>query len=108
MAILPVSRTVKWLVVLLAGLSWPFVYAIKLGQVGPLLFLTFAVGWRWMDNPARLGLSAAVGTAIKMQPALILVWAVLTRRWRAAVIGAIALIVLSVVATLITGLASWG
>ena len=69
-AILPVSRTIKWLVVLLAGLSWPFVYAVKLGQVGPLLFLTFAVGWRWMDNPARLGLSAAVGTAIKMQPAL--------------------------------------
>ena len=106
--ILPVSRTIKWLIVLLAGLSWPFVYAVKLGQVGPLLFLTFAVGWRWMDNPARLGLSAAVGTAIKMQPALILVWAVLTRRRRAAVIGVITLVVLSVVATLITGLASWG
>ena len=107
-AILPVSRTIKWLIVLLAGLSWPFVYAVKLGQVGPLLFLTFAIGWRWMDNPARLGLSAAVGTAIKMQPALILVWAVLTRRWRAAVIGVVALVVLSVVATLIAGFASWG
>jgi alpha-1,2-mannosyltransferase len=107
-AILPVSRTIRWVVLLLAGLSWPFVYAVKLGQVGPLLFLTFAVGWRWMDNPARLGLSAAVGTAIKMQPGLILAWAVLTRRWRAAVIGFIALIVLSAVATLITGLASWG
>jgi alpha-1,2-mannosyltransferase len=107
-AILPVSQTIRWVILLLAGLSWPFVYAIKLGQVGPLLFLTFAVGWRWMDNPARLGLSAAIGTAIKIQPGLILVWAVLTRRLRAAVIGFVALLILAVVATLIAGLASWG
>ena len=33
-ALLPVSGTVRWLVLLLAGLSWPFVYATKLGQVG--------------------------------------------------------------------------
>jgi hypothetical protein len=107
-AILPVSRTIRWIVILLAGLSWPFVYAVKLGQVGPLLFLTFAIGWRWLDDPARLGLSAAVGTAIKMQPALILAWAVLTRRWHAVLIGAIALVVLAIVATLIAGAASWG
>ncbi len=50
-AILPVSRDVRWLTVLLAGLSWPFAYAIKLGQVGPILFLLFAIGWRWMDRP---------------------------------------------------------
>jgi alpha-1,2-mannosyltransferase len=106
-AILPVSRTVRWVVILLAGLSWPFVYAVKLGQVGPFLFLTFAIGWRWIDNPARLGLSAAVGTAIKMQPALILGWAVLTRRWRAVVIGLTALVALAVLATLIAGVASW-
>ena len=61
--VLPVSRTVRWWIVLLAGLSWPFVYAIKLGQVGPLLFLTFAVGWRWLDDPVRLGASAAIGSA---------------------------------------------
>ena len=42
---------VRWLVVLLAGLSWPFVYAVKLGQVGPILFLCFAIGWRWIDRP---------------------------------------------------------
>ena len=32
------ART-RWLIVLLAGLSWPFLYNVKLGQVGPLLFL---------------------------------------------------------------------
>ena len=48
---------VRWAIVLLAGLSWPFVYAIKLGQVGPILFLLFAIGWRWLDRPVRLGVA---------------------------------------------------
>ena len=67
-AVLPVTRTVRWWIVLLAGLSWPFAYAVKLGQVGPILFLLFAIGWRWLDDPIRLGASAALGTAIKLQP----------------------------------------
>ena len=68
-ALLPVSRTVRWWIVLLAGLSWPFLYAVKLGQVGPLLFLLFAVGWRWLDDPVRLGAEhGALGAAIKIQP----------------------------------------
>ena len=40
---------------LLAGLSWPFVYAVKLGQVGPAAVPAFAIGWRWLDDPVRLG-----------------------------------------------------
>jgi len=106
--ILPVSRSIRWVIVLLAGVSWPFAYAIKLGQVGPLLFLAFAIGWRWLDRPAHLGASGAVGAAIKLQPGIILVWAVLTRRWRAAVIGGVVLAALSVAATLLAGFAAWG
>ena len=34
------------------GLSWPFLYALKLGQVGPILFLLFAAGWRGMSTPS--------------------------------------------------------
>jgi alpha-1,2-mannosyltransferase len=105
--LLPVSRSVQWWILLLAGLSFPFVYAVKLGQVGPILFLTFAVGWRWLDDPVRLGLSGAVGAAIKLQPGLILVWALLTRRFRAVIVGAIALAILAGIATLLAGLASW-
>ncbi len=56
--------------VLLAGWSFPFVYAVKLGQVGPVLFLLFAIGWRWRDDPTRLGVSSALGAAIKLQPGL--------------------------------------
>ncbi len=106
-AIMPVSATVRWWVVLLAGLSWPFAYAVKLGQVGPLLFLCFAVGWRWLDDPLRLGLSGAVGAAIKLQPGLILVWAFLTARYRAVAAGAVTLLVLAVAATMLTGGGAW-
>jgi alpha-1,2-mannosyltransferase len=106
-AILPVSRTIRWWVVLLAGLSWPFAYAVKLGQVGPILFLLFAIGWRWLDDPIRLGASAALGTAIKLQPAIILVWAALTRRWAAVAVGAAVLVALAVVSTLIAGVGAW-
>ncbi len=106
-AVLPVARNVRWWIVLLAGLSWPFVYSIKLGQVGPILFLLFAIGWRWLDDPIRLGASAALGTAIKLQPGLLFVWAILTRRWAAVVAGAVVLVVLAVVATVLGGVGVW-
>jgi alpha-1,2-mannosyltransferase len=106
-ALLPVSRTVRWWIVLLAGLSWPFAYAVKLGQVGPLLFLLFAVGWRWLDAPGPLGASAGLGTAVKLQPGLVLIWAVLTRRWTAAIAGVLVLVVLGLAATVLTGVTAW-
>lgn len=106
-AVLPVGRAIRWWLVLLAGLSFPFVYAVKLGQVGPVLFLLFAVGWRWMDDPTRLGPSGALGAAIKVQPGVILVWALLTRRFAAVVVGGAGLVVLAVIATLVTGVQAW-
>ena len=105
--VLPVTRTVRWWIVLLAGLSWPFAYAVKLGQVGPILFLLFAIGWRWLDDPIRLGASAALGTAIKLQPGIIFVWAILTRRWAAVAAGAVVLAGLAIAATLIAGTGAW-
>jgi alpha-1,2-mannosyltransferase len=102
-AILPVRRDIRWLVVLLAALMWPFAYALKLGQVGPVLYLLFAVGWRRMDDPASLGVTAAVGAMIKIQPGIILAWAVMTRRWAAVVIGLGVLIAVAVLATAVAG-----
>ncbi len=106
-ALLPVSRDVRWLVVLLAGLSWPFAYAVKLGQVGPILFLCFAVGWRWMDRPVRLGLAMAVGTVVKLQPAILFAWAGLTRRWVAIGVGLGAIVVGALVASAAGGIGAW-
>ncbi len=101
--LLPVRASVRWTVLLLAGLSWPVAYSLKLGQVGPELLLIFAIGWRWMDRPARLGLAGAVGAMIKIQPGILLAWALLTRRWRAVAIGVLALVVGAVVATAVAG-----
>jgi alpha-1,2-mannosyltransferase len=107
-AVLPVSGTVRWTVVLLAGISWPFVYATKLGQVGAVLYLLFAVGWRWMDRPAAAGISGAIGTIVKVQPGLVLAWAALTRRWTALAIGIGALIAAAAISTLVLGPGVWG
>jgi alpha-1,2-mannosyltransferase len=106
-AILPVSRSVRWWIILLAGWSFPFVYAVKLGQVGPVLFLMFAIGWRWLDDPIRLGASGAIGAAVKLQPGLVLLWALLTRRFRAVAVGAVVLVTLAVVSTALAGTGSW-
>jgi hypothetical protein len=106
-AILPVSPTIRWVILLLGGLSWPLVYAIKLGQVGPILLLTFAIGWRWMDRPWRFGVATAIGTAIKIQPALLFGWALLTGRRRAVAVGLGVLAVLAVAATIVAGPSSW-
>lgn len=105
--VMPVTRTVRWWIVLMAGLSWPFAYAVKLGQVGPILLLLFAIGWRWLDDPIRLGLSTALGTAIKLQPGIVFVWALLTQRWAAVAVGVAALAVLSVAATVLAGPGIW-
>jgi alpha-1,2-mannosyltransferase len=106
-AILPVSTRIKWVVLLLGGMSWPLVYAIKLGQVGPILLLLFAIGWRWMDRPWRIGTATAIGIAIKIQPALVLGWALLTGRRRAVYAGLAVFAVLAVAATIVAGPSSW-
>lgn len=106
-AVLPVSRSVRWWVLLLAGWSFPFVYAVKLGQVGPILFALFAVGWRWLDAPVRLGMSGAMGAAIKIQPGLVLAWALLTRRWSAVLVGAVVLGGLALASVALAGPGSW-
>jgi hypothetical protein len=106
-AVMPVARRTFWWVLLLAALSWPLVYAIKLGQVGPIALLLFAIGWRWLDQPRPLGLSIGLGTVIKVQPVLLIGWAIVTGRRHAAAVAVAVVAVLGIVATLITGPGAW-
>jgi len=101
-AILPVRREVRWAIVLLGGLSWPLAYSLKLGQVGPILFLLLAAGWRWRDRPGPLGFAMALGTIVKVQPALLFGWAALGGRWRAFGLGLAVLVVAGLLATVST------
>jgi alpha-1,2-mannosyltransferase len=105
--LLPVSRRTKWWTGLLAALSWPLLYAVKLGQIGPIALLLFAIGWRWLDRPWPLGLSMGLGTISKIQPALLIGWALITGRRRAAAIAIGVVVALSVVATLFVGPGAW-
>jgi glycosyl transferase family 87 len=102
-ALMPVRGWIRWATILLAGLSWPFAYAVKLGQVGPILFLLFVIGWRWMDRPRVLGASIAVGALIKIQPGLLLLWAAASRRLGAVAVAVAIGLVAVVIATIPTG-----
>ncbi len=106
-ALLPVSPRVRWLIVLAAAIQWPFVYALKLGQVGPLLFFLFAAGWRWIDRPGVLGSTIAAGALVKVQPVLMIGWAALAGRGRAALTAIIVGVIAVSVTTLITGVGAW-
>ena len=106
-ALMPVRRNVRWLIVLLGALNWPFLYSVKLGQVGPLLLLLFAAAWRWRDRKGPLGVAIAVGTLVKVQPGLLIPWAAATRRLPAAVVAVVVAVALAAVATVATGWAAW-
>ena len=106
-ALMPVRRNVRWLIVLLGALNWPFLYSVKLGQVGPLLLLLFAAAWRWRDRKGPLGVAIAVGTLVKVQPGLLIPWAATTRRLPAAVVAVVVAVALAAVATVATGWAAW-
>ncbi len=106
-ALLPVRLDVRWWVLLLAGLDWPVVYAIKLGQIAPFLLLLFALGWRSLGSDRVVGAVAAVGTLVKLQPALLFGWALLTRRVAVIGVGVLVAAVVVVVTLPFVGLGAW-
>lgn len=106
-AALPVARPVRVAVVAIAATAWPFLYAVKLGQVGPLLFALFALAWRSARSEPVAGIAAALGAAVKVQPGILLGWALVTRRWRAVAIGIGVLAGLSLLVTALAGPGTW-
>ena len=106
-SVLPVRPWVRWTLLLVAGLSWPVLYTLKLGQVGTLLLLCFAVAWRCIDRPVPLGLSIASGTLVKLQPVLLLPWALAVGRWRAATSSVVALAAVCIASLLVVGTSAW-
>jgi hypothetical protein len=106
-ALLPVRRDVRWVVIAVAAFDWPLLYAVKLGQVEPLLFLGFAAAWRGMDRPGVVGVVSAMGALVKVQPGLLGAWALATRRYRAAGVALAVGLALAGAATLFTGLGAW-
>jgi alpha-1,2-mannosyltransferase len=75
--------------------------------VGTILLLLFAICWRSLRRESVFGAAAGLGTIIKLQPALLLVWAVMTGRRRAAVIGIAVAAVLALVGAIAAGPQAW-
>ena len=105
--VMPVSLRIRSVVMLLASVSWPVLYAIKLGQVGPFVLLLFAVGWRSLARQTGLGLTIALGAIGKVQPVVLVSWAALTGRLRAATVSVAVLIAVSALATVVAGPQAW-
>jgi hypothetical protein len=88
-----------WRCIGLALVSWPFVFGLDLGALGPLLLLGAGVMWRWRERlwPPALALASVV--VAKVFPWTLGVWLLITRRFRAAA--------LAVVLALIACVAAW-
>ncbi|MFL5675181.1 MAG: glycosyltransferase family 87 protein [Chloroflexota bacterium] len=106
-AILPVHKRIRWILLGLAVINWPVLYSILLGQVGMILLLLFAAGWRWRDRPNVLGLTMATGALIKVQPVILLAWAGATGRWRAVAVAVVTLFAAVLIATVVFGPGVW-
>jgi hypothetical protein len=72
-----------WRCIALALVSWPFVFGLDLGALGPILLLGAGVAWRWRDRlwPPALALASIV--VAKVFPWTIGAWLLATRRYRA-------------------------
>jgi Glycosyltransferase family 87 len=79
-----------WRCLAVVASSWPFLYGLYLGAIGPFLVLGAGIAWRWRDRlwPPALAIAAIV--AAKIFPWTLGVWLLITRRYRALALTAAA------------------
>jgi Glycosyltransferase family 87 len=77
-----------WRCFALVAFSWPFLYGLYLGAIGPFLVLGAGMAWRWRERlwPPALGIATIV--AAKIFPWTLAVWLLITRRYRALALTA--------------------
>jgi hypothetical protein len=72
-----------WRCFALALLSWPFIYGLYLGALGPFLLLGVAVVWRYRDRVWAPAIAIASIVVAKIFPWPVAAWLFMTRRWKA-------------------------
>jgi hypothetical protein len=92
-----------WRCYALVAVSWPFLYGVYLGAIGPFLVLGAAVAWRWRDRlwPPALGVASII--AVKIFPWTLAVWLFVTGRRRAFLLCAGACLALTIGAWALIG-----
>jgi hypothetical protein len=70
-----------------ALLSIAVAQGLVLGTITPLLTLALAAAWRWRDRPWVVAVALACAIAAKVFLAPVVLWLLLTRRFRAAVLS---------------------
>jgi Glycosyltransferase family 87 len=79
-----------WRCLALVAFSWPFLYGLYLGAIGPFLVLGAGIAWRWREHLWPPALSIAAIVAAKIFPWTLGVWLLITRRYRALALTAAA------------------
>lgn len=81
--------------IVIALVSWPSLFGLELGAIGPLLLLGIGVAWRWRRSTAVPAVAVAAVIVAKVFPWTLLGWLAATRRVRslllAVVVGGLAL-----------------
>jgi hypothetical protein len=72
-----------WRCYALALVSWPFVFALSLGALGPLLVLGAGIAWRWRDRLWPPAIAVAAIVVVKIFPWPLGIWLLMTRRFKA-------------------------
>jgi hypothetical protein len=88
--------------VLMAPPVWT---GLKLGNIVPFLILGCALCWRWRDRPFLGGVALAATAVLKVFLWPLWLWLLFTRRYRAAIVAAIASVVMLVAGWAVFGFA---
>jgi hypothetical protein len=83
--------------------SWPFLFGVFLGAIGPFLVLGAGVAWRWRERIWPPAIALATIIAVKIFPWTLAVWLFVTRRYRALIVCVAAGLVLTVAAWALIG-----
>ncbi len=105
-ALMPVPRWVKIATLLVGMASAPVIQDLRFGNVSLLVAFLSVVAWRWLDRP--LG-SVAIAASVMVRPwlAVIGIWWLLRRRWRAVAWLAGSALLIVVLTLPLVGLNPW-
>ena len=102
----------RWLLVAAAFAFPPVVGELVLGNVHMLLLGLLTLAWLGIRRGDRrgdwqAGLAVGAAAVIKVFPALLLIWFLLTRRYRAAAAATVAVVAIALATVPLTGIQPW-